>query len=284
VSAARRTRERTLWDTLGILPRLAVLIVALLVALLPIAWIVLTSFKPERQWISSPPVWIPSDWSFQSYRQMWRDGAGRALVNSLVVVVTSTMLAMVVGCLAAYSFSRFHTGGRHIVSWILSVKFIPPVVFAVPLLIMYTRYGLYDRWLGLIILYTTFQLPFVVWMMKGFFDEVPRELEESARVDGCSWLGTFWRFALPLSAPGLVATTVLTFVFGWSEFFVPLVFATQHNFPLTVQLGSYFSEAVGLQWGPQAALSVVGMFPMLVAAFAIQKFLIRGMTFGAVKG
>src|SRR5215207_6103048 len=139
---------------------------------------------------------------------MWDDGGGRVLLNSAVVVTASTILAMVIGCLAAYSFSRFHTGGRHIVTWILSVKFLPPVVFAVPLLIMFTDYGLYDRWVGLIVLYTTFQLPFVVWMMKGFFDEVPRDIEESARVDGCSWLGTFWRFTVPLSAPGLVATAV----------------------------------------------------------------------------
>jgi multiple sugar transport system permease protein len=103
-------------------------------------------------------------------------------------------------------------------------------------------------------------------------------------VDGCGWLGTFWRFSIPLTAPGLVATAVLTFVFGWSEFFIPLVFSNQDNYTLTVQLASYFSEAVGLEWGPQAALSVIGMFPLFVAAFAIQKFLIRGMTFGAVKG
>ena len=120
--------------------------------------------------------------------------------------------------------------------------------------------------------------------MKGFFDEVPVEIEESARVDGCSWFGVFLRFSVPLAAPGLVATAVLTFVFGWAEFFLPLVFAGQENYTITVQLSAYFSEAVGLQWGPQAALSVVGMVPMFVAAFAIQKYLIRGMTFGAVKG
>ena len=260
------------------------LAIALLISLVPIAWIVLTSFKPRDQWVADPPVWIPRDWTFESYRQMWQDGGGDALVNSLLLVGFSTVLAVLVGSLAAFSFSQFDTGGRHLVSWILSIKFLPPVVFAVPLLIMFTRYGLYDKRLGLILLYTTFQLPFVVWMMKGFFDEVPTEIEESARVDGCSWLGVFFRFSLPLAAPGLVATSLLTFVFGWSEFFLPLVFATQSNYPITVQLASYFSEAVGLEWGPQAALSVVGMLPLLTAAFAIQKFLIRGMTFGAVKG
>lgn len=260
------------------------LLIAVAVALIPIAWIFLTSFKPSGEWVSEPPVWIPSQWTLASYEQMWADGGGKALLNSLILVGVSTTLAMVIGSLAAFSFSQFRTGGRHIVGWILSIKFLPPIVFAVPLLIMFTELRLYDTMPGLILLYTTFQLPFVVWLMKGFFDEVPREIEESARVDGCSWLGVMCRFSLPLAAPGVVSTALLTFVFGWAEFFLPLVFSNQGNFPLTVQLASYFSESVGLDWGPQAALSVVGLAPMLIAALAIQKFLIRGMTFGAVKG
>jgi multiple sugar transport system permease protein len=282
--AGARARARTPQGVAARVVRAAVLMLALAVTLMPIAWIVLTSFKPEDQWVSDPPVWIPRVFTFGNYSRMWDDGGGKALVNSLIIVCSATAAAMVIGSLGAYSFSRFRTGGRHVVSWILSIKFLPPVVFAVPLLIMFTDAGLYDTYLGLILLYTTFQLPFVVWMMKGFFDEVPLEIEESARVDGCSWLSVFFRFALPLAAPGLAATTLLTFVFGWSEFFVPLVFANQEHYTVTVQLASYFSEAVGLEWGPQAALSVVAALPVIVAAFAIQKYLVRGMTFGAVKG
>lgn len=264
--------------------RVVLVLIAIAVSLLPIAWIVLTAFKPRGEWVSDPPVWIPSEWTLDNFSEMWADGGGTALLNSLTIVTAATVVAMVLGSLAAFSFSRFGTGGRHVVGWILSIKFLPPIVFAVPLLILFTDLGLYDKWIGLVVLYTTFQLPFVVWMMKGFFDEIPREIEESARVDGCSWMGVLVRFAIPLSAPGLVATTVLTFVFGWAEFLLPLIFSNQELFPLTVQLASYFSEASGLKWGPQAALAVIGMAPMLVAAFAIQKYLIRGMTFGAVKG
>jgi multiple sugar transport system permease protein len=279
VTSAARSRSAR-----GTALRVAVVVLAIVVSLLPIVWIVLTAFKPREDWIADPPVWIPSEPTLENFNQMWTDGGGSALLNSITIVGAATALAMVLGCLAAFSFSRFRTGGRHIVGWILSIKFLPPIVFAVPLLIMFTDLGLYDRWLGLVLLYATFQLPFVVWMMKGFFDEIPREIEESARVDGCSWMGVLFRFAIPLSAPGLVATTVLTFVFGWAEFLLPLIFSNQELFPLTVQLSSYFSEAHGLQWGPQAALAVLGMAPMIVAAFAIQKYLIRGMTFGAVKG
>ena len=282
--AGARARRRTPSGVAARIVRAALLLLVLAVTFVPLAWIALTSFKPEDQWVSDPPAWIPRDWSFASYSRMWEDGGDQALVNSLIVVCSATAAAMVIGSLGAYSFARFRTVGRHVVSWILSIKFLPPVVFAVPLLIMFTDAGLYDSYLGLILLYTTFQLPFVVWMMKGFFDEVPLEIEESARVDGCSWLAVFLRFALPLTAPGLAATALLTFVFGWSEFFVPLVFANQEHYTVTVQLASYFSEAVGLEWGPQAALSVVAALPVIVAALAIQKYLVRGMTFGAVKG
>jgi multiple sugar transport system permease protein len=215
---------------------------------------------------------------------MWGSGGGTALQNSLIVVCVSTVAAMVLGSVAAYSFSRFRTGGRHVTSWILSIKFLPPVVFAVPLLTVFQRFELVNTYGGLILLYTAFNLPFVVWMMVGFFDEVPTEVEESARVDGASWRNVFLRVSLPLVAPGLVATLLLTFIFGWNEFLFALVFTNQEHYTIPVQLSSYFSEAVGLEWGPQAALSVVGILPIIVFSFLIQRFLIRGMTFGAVKG
>jgi multiple sugar transport system permease protein len=157
------------------------------------------------------------------------------------------------------------------------------VVFAIPLLNAFTKVHLVDTYKGLILIYTTFNLPFVVWMMKGFFDEIPSEIEESARVDGCSWFGTFWRIALPLAMPGFIATLLLTFIFGWNEFLFALIFTNQEHYTIPVQLSSYFSEAVGLEWGPQAALSVLGIAPIILFSFLIQRFLVRGMTFGAVK-
>lgn len=278
-----RVRRRRLRAAVSLAARLVVLGIIFVVTLVPVAWIVLTSFKPRSEWIHNPPVWIPSHWTFLSYRAMWDSGGARALENSLIIVGTSTVLAVALGSLAAYSISRFRTGGDHVASWILSIKFLPPVVFAVPLLTVFTRLELVDTYKGLILLYTTFNLPFVVWMMKGFFDEVPGEIEESARVDGCSWFGTFWRIALPLAMPGFISTLLLTFIFGWNEFLFALIFTNQEHYTIPVQLSSYFSEAVGLEWGPQAALSVLGILPIIVFSFLIQRFLVRGMTFGAVK-
>ena len=274
----RRLRAWTNWAV-----RLIVLGIVLFVTLVPVAWIVLTSLKPRDEWIHDPPVWFPSVWTVSSYREMWSSGGGLALKNSLIIVCTSTVLAIVLGSLAAYSLSRFRTGGDHVASWILSIKFLPAVVFAIPLLNAFTKVHLVDTYKGLILLYTTFNLPFVVWMMKGFFDEVPSEIEESARVDGCSWFGTFWRIALPLAMPGFIATLLLTFIFGWNEFLFALIFTNQEHYTIPVQLSSYFSEAVGLEWGPQAALSVLGIAPIILFSFLIQRFLVRGMTFGAVK-
>jgi multiple sugar transport system permease protein len=274
----RRLRAWTSWAV-----RLIVLGIVLFVTLVPVAWIVLTSLKPRGEWIHDPPVWFPSVWTVASYREMWSSGGGLALKNSLIIVCTSTVLAIVLGSVAAYSLSRFRTGGDHVASWILSIKFLPAVVFAIPLLNAFTKVHLVDTYKGLILIYTTFNLPFVVWMMKGFFDEIPSEIEESARVDGCSWFGTLWRIALPLAMPGFIATLLLTFIFGWNEFLFALIFTNQEHYTIPVQLSSYFSEAVGLEWGPQAALSVLGIAPIILFSFLIQRFLVRGMTFGAVK-
>ena len=276
-----RQRRRRAWTNWAV--RLIVLGIVLFVTLVPVAWIVLTSLKPRGEWIHDPPVWFPSVFTVASYREMWSSGGGVALKNSLIIVCTSTVLAIVLGSVAAYSLSRFRTGGDHVASWILSIKFLPAVVFAIPLLNAFTTVHLVDTYKGLILIYTTFNLPFVVWMMKGFFDEVPSEIEESARVDGCSWFGTFWRIALPLAMPGFIATLLLTFIFGWNEFLFALIFTNQEHYTIPVQLSSYFSEAVGLEWGPQAALSVLGIAPIILFSFLIQRFLVRGMTFGAVK-
>jgi multiple sugar transport system permease protein len=274
----RRRRRTALWAA-----RLIMLAVVFFFALTPIVWIVFTSFKPQNEWIHQPPIWIPSHWTILSYKDMWNSGGREAVINSLIVVTTSTAIATVFGSLCAYSLSRFRTGGKHLANWILSLKFLPPVIFAVPLLIMFSRLHLTDTYTGLILLYTAFGLPFVVWMMKTFFDEIPREIEESARVDGCSWLGSFWRMAVPLAMPGLVSTVMLTFIFGWSEYLYALIFTQQDHYTIPVELSSYYSEASGLQWGPQAALSVTGILPIIVFSFAMQRYLIRGMTFGAVK-
>ncbi|MFN8458200.1 MAG: carbohydrate ABC transporter permease [Anaerolineae bacterium] len=265
------------------LARLAAVLIIVFITFIPVLWILLTGFKSEAEYLASPPVWIPSSPSWANYVDMWNDGGFEALVNSLIVTIGGCLIAMVGGVPAAYSLSRFRTGGQNLANWILSIKFMPPIAFAIPIAVMFQTLRLIDTYLGLILVYGAFNLPFVVWTMKGFIDEIPRELDESAMIDGCSRLGALWRIALPLSSPGLVTTILMTFIFIWSEFLFALILSQTELFTVPVRLSQYYSEAVGLKWGPQAALATVAILPMIAIAFIGQRYIIRALTFGAVK-
>lgn len=272
-------RQQFILNTL----RLIVVVIIVVVTFIPIAWILLTGFKTEAEYLHSPPIWIPRNPSFDNYIEMWTDGGALALKNSVIVTGGGTLIAMLGGIPAAYSLSRFRTGGPNFANWILSVKFLPPIAFAIPITVMFQSLRLIDTHLGLILVYSAFNLPFVVWTMKGFMDEIPSQLDESALIDGCTRLGALWRIVLPLSAPGLVTTVLMTFIFIWSEFLFALVLSQAELFTVPVRLSQYYSEAVGLRWGPQAALATVAILPMVTMAFLGQRYIVRAMTFGAVK-
>jgi multiple sugar transport system permease protein len=279
-----RRRDKRVGAAILMALRYAVIAVALVFTLLPLLWILSTSLKGPDQWQHDPPIWLPSPFTFDNFSKMWTDGGAAALLHSCVTVGISTLAATTLGALASYSMSRFRTGGRNFASWVLSVKFLPPAAFIVPLLTWYQTLGLLDSYLGLILTYTTFNLPFAVWILKGFFDEVPVELDDSALVDGCSRFGVIWRITLPVAAGGLVTTLLLTLIFNWGEYIFALVLTRSDMYTVPVRLSDYFSEATGLQWGPQAALALVAILPIIAIAVFIQRYLVRAMAFGAVKG
>ncbi|MEZ4504304.1 MAG: carbohydrate ABC transporter permease [Thermomicrobiales bacterium] len=204
--------------------RIVVLLLAALFFLLPVVWMVLTSFKMPGEYLHRPPIWIPHNPTLNHYRLALESGGQLALENSLVIASCATAISLIVGTLAAYSISRFETGGRHLSFWFLSQRMMPPVVVIVPLFLMLRDVGKVNPSFGLdtrfamIAVYTAFNLPFIIWMMRSYFDGVPLELEESAMVDGSTRLGVFWRIALPLSLPGLIATGTFAFIFSWTEF------------------------------------------------------------------
>ena len=146
------------------------------------------------------------------------------------------------------------------------IKFLPPIIFTIPLLLIFSDVGLVNTYQGLILIYTVFSIAFVVWMMKGFFDEVPRDIEESARVDGCSWFGTMWRISLPLVVPGFVAVLLLTFIFLWTELLFGVIFLSGDKHTIPVELFAFFTPNQGLKWGPQAAMSIMAIAPVLAFA------------------
>lgn len=266
----------------------AVLIIALIFFMFPVIWMFLTSFKTEAEYFSYPPVFIPEDFSFRNYFNAMAfppDGRGglQGLRDSLIIASATSVASVLIGSLAAYGLSRFRTGGDNFSFWILSTRMFPPVAAALPLFLIFKEIKLLDTHLALIIANTVFALPFVIWLLKGFFDELPVELEEAALIDGCSHWGAFTRVALPLVTPGLVATALFSFIFAWNEFMFALLLTRRTVRTLTIIVPSLVGGHEIL-WGEIAALGTIAIIPGIVLSLLLQRYLIRGLTMGAVKG
>ncbi|MBA3415838.1 MAG: carbohydrate ABC transporter permease [Chloroflexia bacterium] len=258
--------------------------VALLIFLFPIFWMVLTSFKTTAQAFTSDPVLVFQP-TLKNYREVLFDRGFVAYIrNSLLIGLLATLLTLVLGVTIAYPLARYTLrGGRQITSWILSLRIIPPIVSIVPLYIIFSRLNLVDRYPALIIMYTFMNLPLAVWMLRGFFAEVPRELEEAALVDGSSPVGGFFRIVLPLVVPGLVATGMLSLIFCWNEFLFANVLTAARTKTAPVGLTEY-ATPVSVLWTQIMAAGTVVVLPVLAVGVFIQRFLVRGLAVGAVKG
>ena len=200
-----------------------------------------------------------------------------------MIAGTSTVIAMALGTLCAYGIVRFKTGGEHLAVWILMQRLLPPIAVVFPLFLAYAWMGLADTYLGLILLYTAFALPYVVWMMRGYLLEVPLELEEAALVDGCTRLGVLWRVVLPVARNGLFATAIFAFIYSWNEFLFALVMTRTNVITYTVQISNYFGPQSTF-WAKISAMSVLGTLPVFLAVAATQRYVVRGISLGAVKG
>ena len=254
--------------------------------LFPLYVILTTALKTETAIFAWPPVWNfkPTLQSF--YNALFVFGGRSAisyLINSVIISAVSTFLAVVLGAMAAYGFARFSFAGkRHLAFWILSTRFAPPVAFIVPIYLMVQKAGMLDSHIALILIYTAMNLSLVIWILRGFFSEIPIEIEEAALVDGYSRLQIFWRVALPLVRPGIVSTAILSAIFSWNEFLYAMVLTQSKAATLPVYLAG-FSNSMGLAWGEYMAVGTMAVLPILVFTFALQKHLVRGLTFGAVK-
>jgi multiple sugar transport system permease protein len=261
---------------------------AVIAALLPVYWMMTISLKHEVDQFSVPPKWFFFNPTLAHYKDAFIERSfGQYLTTSAIVAVVSTTCAIVLGTLAAYALARFRLPRKlnvRLALWILSTRMFPPIVTAVPLFLLMSDLRLLDTTAALIIVYTAFNLPFVVWMMRGFFQEIPRELEEAARVDGDSRLGALVRVVLPLVAPGLAATAVFCLIISWNEFLFALTL-TQTDAAMTLPVGiAGRVTQYEIEWGVMSAAGVVAMIPILVFALAVQRYLVRGLSLGAVKG
>jgi multiple sugar transport system permease protein len=251
--------------------------------LFPVYWLFMISFKTPDEIYHVPPLWLPGQIQFANYYVLFKDGDVLAIANSMIVAGVSSFFAVILGTLCAYSLARFNTGGENLAMWIISQRMIPPIAVVFPIFLVYVYFGLVDGFFGLILLYTAFNLPYVIWMMRGYIVDVPLELEESALVDGLNRWQVIWRVVFPMVRPGLMATSVFTFVFAWNDFIFALVLTRTEVITFPVQLTHYFGGQSNF-WAKIAAMSVLGTLPIFVAVTVMQRYLVRGISLGAVKG
>jgi multiple sugar transport system permease protein len=262
----------------------SIIALVLFVSAAPYIWLIATSLKVRADIFTIPPVWIFRP-TLNSYKVVFIEkGFIFTLRNSIIVALGTTAFSLAVGVPAAYSFSRYKmTGGSYLTFLILFTYMCPPIVLAVPFFILFKTLGLFDTPLALIIAYTTFNLAFVVWIMKGFFDEVPKSIDQSALVDGCTPFAAFRDVVLPLVAPGMAATSIFCFLASWNEFLYALTLTAYHSKTLPVAIPGLVTVR-GTFWNEIGAVAVTITILALIFAFVVQKHLVRGLTFGAVKG
>ncbi|MEN0000263.1 MAG: carbohydrate ABC transporter permease [Pseudomonadota bacterium] len=267
--------------------RLALRLVLALVAVgffaFPIYWLAAISIKSPEEIFAYPPVWIPSGINLSGYVALFRNGDVWAVWNSLVTASVSTVLAMILGTLAAYGIVRYRPGGENLTIWIISQRMIPPICVAFPIFLLFVSLGLVDTFVGLIVLYTAFNLPYVIWMMRGYIQDIPPELEQSALVDGLSRWAVITKVVIPMARGGFFATAVFTFIFAWNDFLFALVLTRSEVVTYPVQVTGYFGSQSTF-WSQIGAMSMLGVLPMMLVVATMQRFIVRGMSMGAVKG
>lgn len=262
-----------------------VLAFVIALAIFPIYWAITTSFKSKTDALASPPVWIFKP-ILESYKYITyaRIAFPRYLFNSLIISIGTAVIAISLGSLSAYALARYDFKGKeNIAFWMLSTRMMPPPAMLIPIYIFMRTLKLVDTHLALILIDTIITLPFTVWVMRGFFEDIPIEIEEASLVDGCSRMGTFFRVVLPLSAPGLIVTALFCVMFSWNEFLFALVLTSTRAKTATVAC-TEFRGWMETAWGPACAAATITIIPILIITLFLQKHLIRGLTFGAVKG
>lgn len=259
------------------------IILVTVVFIFPIYWFIITSFKKPVDILSVPPSWTFTP-TLKNYTELFNvQKFQQNILNSTIISSSVVTLSLLLGVPAAYALSRMAMRGKHVLQfWILTSRMIPPMALAVPFFMIFSKTHLLDTYVGLIIIYLTFNLALVIWIMKTFFDDVPVTLEESATIDGCSTFGCFWRISLPLVSPGLAATTIFCWIMSWNEFLYALVLTRRaaKTAPVAVTI---FMRFIDIRWGTIAAGSTFIMLPIILFAIVVNKYLISGLVKGALK-
>ena len=280
ISAGRR-RSR-----LGPRIRIAAGVLACLVFLFPIFWMILSSFKEQRDIFTMPPKLFFTPTLQHYIGSMQRADINQRLINTVIVAVGSGLLSIAAGTMAGYALARIRLKGAGAIGvLILLSRGVPPIALAVPMFLVARALDLTDMHITLILAYCTFLIPYVMWLMRGFFLALPRELEESAMIDGCSRFGAFFKIILPISLPGLLSTLIFSMILAWEELLFALVLTNRDASTIPVAIAGIAGDTVnGANWGVLTAVGTITVVPVVVFALLVQKWLIQGLADGATKG
>lgn len=249
----------------------------------PIYWIFIGAFKEKGEFFSYPPIFWISHFKFDNFIRALSMGGSKGTLDSLIVACMGTVLVVILALFAGYGLGRFKFGGPNLSFFVLSLLFAPPIIAVLPLFFIFKYLRIVDTYLALIWSYLLINLPFAIWLIKGFIEDLPEEIESAALVDGHSRFGAFRKVTLPLIIPGVVVSALFVFVFAWNEFLFALMFTRSSVRTLPVVLSELIGGH-GIQWGELSALSLIAIIPGVILVVFFQKYLVRGLTFGAVKG
>ncbi|MBN9304776.1 MAG: sugar ABC transporter permease [Devosia sp. 67-54] len=280
--AQTRSGSKLIWD----IAAYAVLILLAFICIFPILWTLLTSVKVEEDIVTREMVYLPTRFTFEWYVRLWNQSGYPALViNSLITTSVTVLICLLTGTIASYAFARFHFPGRtQLMLGYLVVRMFPAVLMIIPLFVVMQQVGLLDSSVGLAVAYTSFLLPLFVWMLKGFFDAAPKELESAARIDGSTRIGAMLGIVIPIARNGLVATCLFVAIAAWNEYLFALMLTTSQGsrtWPVGLQL---MVGEFQLPWGMLAAGGMISILPVVVLFAIVQRVMVAGITTGAVKG
>ena len=279
----KRLRAAGLWLTTFLL---------MVIMCVPGLWVVLSAFRPNREILAKPPIWVPEVMTLNNFGKIFGFGAEQVAIpvlsyfwNSMVIAMTSTVIALIIGMAGGYAFARFRFRFKN--AWFLGLmlfRAVPGIALSLPVFMLWSRLGLIDTQMGLIIVYVSLNVPFTIWLIDGFFRQIPMSLSEAAQVDGCTRWQAFWKIEFPLARSGIAAAGVFAFLTSWNEFALASQL-TRSTDSKTLPVGLMdFTAQFTIDWAGMCAMAVIIIVPALILTFLVQKHLIAGLTFGGVKG
>lgn len=280
---SQSSRQRRRRKQAHLLLRMFIALLITIVFVFPVYWLFMTAFKTPSEIFSSPPTWIPSSLNWDNFAGMTEGDDLRSIFNSLVIATVSTIVAMLLGSIAAYSLARHRVGGDGLSIWIMSLRMVPPMAMAFPLFLMFATIGLIDTYPGLIFLYIAVNLPYVIWVMRGFIEDIAPELEQCALIDGCTRWQALIHVVFPMARAGMMATAVFAFVYAFNEFAFAVVMTRSEVVTFPVQITHHFSPMSAF-WARIGAMSILGCLPVFAMVVAMNRYLVRGLSGGALKG